>query len=49
MLQKYAIDLKSITQGQGTFSMKFDHYEEVPPFTAQQLIANKKTEASSEE
>ncbi len=48
-IQKYAIDLKSITQGQGTFSMKFDHYEEVPPFTAQQLIANKKTESSSEE
>ncbi len=45
---KYAIDLKSITQGQGTFSMTFDHYEEVPAFNAQQLIEAHKAEASSE-
>ena len=26
---KYAIDLRSITQGRGDFEMEFDHYEEV--------------------
>jgi len=27
----YATDLRSMTQGRGTFTMEFDHYEEVPP------------------
>ncbi len=26
----YATDLRSITGGQGTFSWRFSHYEEVP-------------------
>jgi len=26
----YATDLRSITQGRGTFNMEFDHYEELP-------------------
>ena len=26
----YATDLRSRTQGRGTFTMQFDHYEEVP-------------------
>jgi elongation factor G len=29
-VQRYVSDLRSITQGQGTFSMEFDHYEQVP-------------------
>lgn len=36
---KYAIDLRSITQGRGTFTMTFDHYEEVPANVAQAIIA----------
>lgn len=35
---KYAIDLRSITGGRGTFAMSFSHYEEVPPHIAQQII-----------
>src|SRR5438128_11892061 len=27
---RFALDLRSITQGRGTFSMKFSHYEEMP-------------------
>jgi len=38
---RYAIDLKSITQGRGSFSIKFSHYEEVPPQVAQKIIAEK--------
>jgi elongation factor G len=36
---RYAIDLRSITQGRGTFTMTFDHYEEVPANVAQAIIA----------
>lgn len=38
-MYRYAIDLKSITQGRGYFSMKFDHYEDVPQNVAQTIIA----------
>jgi len=27
----YATDLRSMSQGRGTFTMEFDHYDEVPP------------------
>lgn len=45
---KYAIDLRSMTQGRGTFSMKFDRYEEVPAHTAEQVIAAAKAEKEEE-
>lgn len=41
---KYAIDLRSITQGRGTFSVKFSHYEEVPANITQEIIAQAKKE-----
>jgi elongation factor G len=34
----YAIDLRSITGGRGTFSMEFSHYDEVPAQLAQKVI-----------
>jgi len=37
-LYKYINDLRSMSQGKGTFSMKFDHYEEVPANIAQNVI-----------
>ena len=47
-MQRYATDLRSITQGRGTYSMEFSHYEEVPAHTAQQVIADsKKREAAA--
>jgi len=36
-VQRYAIDLKSITQGRGKFSLEFSHYEEVPAHIAQKI------------
>jgi len=36
---KYATDLRSITQGRGSFTMKFERYEEVPPNIAEKIIA----------
>ncbi|MBI4299735.1 MAG: elongation factor G [Chloroflexi bacterium] len=38
-VQRYAIDLRSITQGRGSFTMEFSHYEEVPAHIAQKVIA----------
>lgn len=41
-MQRYATDLRSITQGRGEFSMSFSHYEEVPAHEAQAVIAESK-------
>ena len=41
---KYAIDLRSITQGRGTFTLKFSHYEETPANIVQEIIAKAKEE-----
>jgi len=38
----YATKLRSMTQGRGTFSMEFDHYEEVPKSIEQMIIEGKK-------
>jgi len=42
-LLRYAIDLRSITQGRGDFVMEFDHYEEVPAHLTQKVTEEKKT------
>jgi elongation factor G len=38
-MQRYSIDLRSITSGRGSFEMVMDHYEEMPPQEAQKVIA----------
>jgi len=47
---KYSIDLRSMTGGRGTFTMEFDHYEEVPTHIAAHVIeaAKKAKEAARE-
>jgi elongation factor G len=35
----YATDLRSMTQGRGTFTMEFDYYDEVPEALAQQVLS----------
>ena len=35
----YAPNLRSITSGRGTFTYTHSHYEEVPPFLAEKIIA----------
>ena len=37
-VQRYVSDLRSVTQGRGTFSMEFDHYEPVPAHVADKVI-----------
>jgi len=37
-IQRYATDLRSLTQGRGIFHQEFDHYEEVPAHIAQGII-----------
>ena len=46
---KYATDLRSMTQARGSFSMKFERYEEVPQVEAQKIIANAKIEEDEDE
>jgi elongation factor G len=42
-LDGYQSRLKSLTGGQGAYSIAFSHYAQVPPFTQQQLAAQHKT------
>ena len=37
----YATTLRSLTQGRGTFIMKFSHYDEVPQSIAEQIIGER--------
>ena len=41
----YVTDLRSFTQGRGNYSMKFDHYSEVPKSIAEKIIKNNSSEA----
>jgi elongation factor G len=41
----YTTQLRSMTQGRGSNSMEFDHYEEVPPNVAQEIIGKKEANA----
>jgi elongation factor G len=43
-MQRYATDLRSITQGRGLFSMELLRYDEVPAHIAQEIIAKSKQE-----
>lgn len=47
-MYRYAIDLKSITQGRGSFKMEFSSYEEVPARLADDIIKKAKAEAEAE-
>ena len=44
-IMEYAVDLRALTQGMGTFEMKFDHYEDVPAKMAEKIIEERKKEA----
>jgi len=46
-VQRYATDLRSLTQGRGSFTTEFDHYEEVPAHIAQKVIDDAKREAEA--
>jgi len=45
----YAIDLRSMTQGRGSFSLKFVRYDEAPAATQAKIIAEAKAAAEDED
>ena len=47
-IQRYATDLRSITQGRGYFTMTLSHYEEVPSHLTQSIVDAAKREAEKE-
>lgn len=48
-VQRYATDLRSLTQGRGVFTMELDHYENVPSHIEQSIIEKAKKERAGEE
>jgi elongation factor G len=44
---RYATELRSMTQGRGIYSMRFSHYEEVPPHVSQKVIEERKKETGN--
>lgn len=44
----YAVDLRSMTQGRGEYSMEYSHYEEVPANIAEKIIAEQQKDDSAE-
>ena len=47
-IQQYNSQLKSVTGGQGSYSMEFSHYEPAPPNVIQAVIAKAKTAKDEE-
>ena len=43
-MYRYSIDLKSMTQGRGSFTMGFSHYEEIPAMLADKIITKAKAD-----
>ncbi|GAB4445175.1 MAG: elongation factor G [Chloroflexi bacterium OHK40] len=46
-IQRYATDLRAITQARGRFSMRFSHYEQVPAHLVDGIIAAHKKEVEA--
>lgn len=47
-VQRYAQDLRSVSQGRGTYSMEVDHYEQVPPALEPKVIEEAKRDKEAE-
>ncbi len=48
-VQRYAIELRAITQGRGAFERKFSHYDELPRELQERVIADAKFVHAAEE
>lgn len=48
-MQRYSIDLRSMTQGRGFYTMKLSHYDAVPSHIAEGIIAEAKRERTEGE
>ena len=40
---KYATDLRSITQGRGSYTLEFNHYEQVPTHLLDRVVKVKQS------
>jgi elongation factor G len=47
-VQRYATELRSITQGRGVYTMSLSHYEQVPSHIASDIIARAQKEKEEE-
>jgi len=47
-VQRYATTLRSITQGRGSYTIEFSHYEEVPAHVVQKIVAQSKAKKEGE-
>lgn len=47
-IQRYATDLRSITQGRGVYTMSLSHYQSVPSHIASEIIAQAQKEKEEE-
>lgn len=47
-IQRYATDLRSITQGRGSFTASFSHYQPVPAHLTDTIIASAKAKAEAQ-
>jgi elongation factor G len=47
-VQRYAVNMRSITQGKGSFQMEFGHFEEVPAHITERIIAEREKEKDKE-
>ena len=46
-VQRYALDLRSLTQGRATFTMEVDHYDPLPANLTQKVVDQYKERASA--
>ena len=47
-IMRYSTDLRSMTQGRGTYTVQFDRYEPVPSQLAQEIVAQHKEDTEEE-
>ena len=47
-MSSYAIDLRSMTQGRGSFTIRFERYEEAPGLVQSKIIEEAKALADAE-
>ena len=47
-VQRYAQDLRSLTQGRGSYQFEFDHYDPVPQSIEQRVVADAKRSKEAE-
>jgi elongation factor G len=47
-IQRYAQDLRSVSHGKGTYTLEFNHYDQVPPNLEVKIIEDAKRDKLEE-